>query len=791
MIPIENIPIRHIRELLSARLYRKLVRLGVRSIRDLQQLPQTTFLKASSAGTASWKEVHRLLGVINIDPESILATYLKNKEIELPFAIPQAQTVTLPVMFLQALKDFFSLVNNPFAKDCIFKRYGLEGKPCTLEEIGIYHGKTRERVRQIIQVYKDKLTTLTKGGVLIDANCTFSKPLSEEISRLSDLLRSKPIHSSQGIILSFSRGSSQQNESKFQPADLFLIELLQYDVITYGKSGIVFSPSVLNRDDLLQVCHSIVEHLKTAVVPVSSFDLTVRVKKDLSNRKLSNQIVEQVCGVLSEIQQVGADANTKYQARFDILSTQEDRAYRVLSESKKPMHYSEIQRTIKSTLLSLGVKRIPTTPTLNTLPADERFVPIGKSGNWMLREWGQASETISELMKEALHRANRPCSAREIWEYAVARRPGLAVETIRSYLQIYKQDFVRLIGHKYILADWKQNFKDALDTKAALRVEPSAYDSFILKQFESAGVTELKLGYLVDQLSAKFLYSGSGARARIKSTKYLNFRLNDGICYVSVSPEKLNARQIQNKRQPILALISDQIELLLRNTAGKSMPLGNLVKVLTKQYGFNRASVYRVVSEHPDLSKLNSDSGTIVVLNAPKEMQDVEEAQAKVREIKSLIGQGENATTEFKASLRWDNRTRQVNRELEYEVARAVCALANTLGGRLLIGVSDGGGILGINNDYRTFAKKNRDGFQLHLNNVLNNYLGRGIHSVITIAFPTIDGKEICDIQVRCMEPVFLNNGKSMEFHIRAAGSSQSLNAKEQYEYIEKHWKDH
>jgi predicted HTH transcriptional regulator len=126
---------------------------------------------------------------------------------------------------------------------------------------------------------------------------------------------------------------------------------------------------------------------------------------------------------------------------------------------------------------------------------------------------------------------------------------------------------------------------------------------------------------------------------------------------------------------------------------------------------------------------------------------------------------------------------------------RAIVSLLNSEGGILFIGVSDTGEIIGLENDYRTFKKQNQDGFLLHLDNLINNYLGKEFHQYLTISVENIEKNEICVVQVRKAEdPVFLKSKDTSgniieEFFIRGAASSQPLGLKDTMDYIKSHWK--
>ncbi|MDX9913683.1 MAG: ATP-binding protein [Candidatus Moranbacteria bacterium] len=156
---------------------------------------------------------------------------------------------------------------------------------------------------------------------------------------------------------------------------------------------------------------------------------------------------------------------------------------------------------------------------------------------------------------------------------------------------------------------------------------------------------------------------------------------------------------------------------------------------------------------------------------------------------KKIISQGENNFVEFKSSLRWDYEKNNTNRILEYVVAKTMCAFLNADGGKLIIGVDDSGAALGLEKDYQTLHKKNKDGFLLQLTQIINQYLGKEFYHYIDWRIIEIDGADICIVEILPSDiPAYLNNENNNEFFVRKSSSSQPLNMRQVAEYIKLHW---
>ncbi len=197
--------------------------------------------------------------------------------------------------------------------------------------------------------------------------------------------------------------------------------------------------------------------------------------------------------------------------------------------------------------------------------------------------------------------------------------------------------------------------------------------------------------------------------------------------------------------------------------------------------------------EYPNLSKKDTSDGDKEVpekdlLKRQGGVDGVNEIQIDdVELIRELINKGEGKTIEFKESMRWDFHQNKLNKDLEHEVVKTIAAFANTNGGHLLIGVSDNRELVGLKNDYKILGKKqNADGFKLQLGNILNNYLGKDIHSIIDAEILKIDEFEICFVKVRrSSKPVYVNED---QFFIRGVASTEQLKSKKMIEYIEDNW---
>ena len=163
---------------------------------------------------------------------------------------------------------------------------------------------------------------------------------------------------------------------------------------------------------------------------------------------------------------------------------------------------------------------------------------------------------------------------------------------------------------------------------------------------------------------------------------------------------------------------------------------------------------------------------------------------SKIKILKNLLNLGEGRKIEFKRSLRWDFEKGAVNKDLEKPVIKTIAGFLNSEGGSLIIGISDKKLVRGLENDFRTLPKKDKDGFENFLTQVIRSKIGSQSLRLINFEFYYASGKTVCLIKVKKSEdPVFTKINGSEEFFVRVGNSTASLSISESVNYIKNHWK--
>lgn len=157
--------------------------------------------------------------------------------------------------------------------------------------------------------------------------------------------------------------------------------------------------------------------------------------------------------------------------------------------------------------------------------------------------------------------------------------------------------------------------------------------------------------------------------------------------------------------------------------------------------------------------------------------------------ILDLILSGEGQNLELKQTFRWDVKEKNLNKGLEKITMKTIAGFLNSEGGKIILGVADDKSIFGLNQDYQTLARKNRDGFENHFSQEFNNVIGARFRKFIKLSFEIIDNKDICLIEAYpASEPVYININNAEEFYIRTGNITSALPVSKIADYVKSRW---
>lgn len=150
-------------------------------------------------------------------------------------------------------------------------------------------------------------------------------------------------------------------------------------------------------------------------------------------------------------------------------------------------------------------------------------------------------------------------------------------------------------------------------------------------------------------------------------------------------------------------------------------------------------------------------------------------------EVEHLITLGESDTLEFKSTLRTNLKTGEKDKRMEKAVLKTLVAFLNSEGGTLLIGVTDDGNILGV--DEESFD--NRDKLNLHMTNLISSQIGDEFLPYIRFKLIEFGDRAVMNVVCkRCRTPVFLRENKTEQYYVRSGPSSVELIGSDMVKYI-------
>jgi hypothetical protein len=158
-------------------------------------------------------------------------------------------------------------------------------------------------------------------------------------------------------------------------------------------------------------------------------------------------------------------------------------------------------------------------------------------------------------------------------------------------------------------------------------------------------------------------------------------------------------------------------------------------------------------------------------------------------DLRAIIARGESINLEFKSSFRWDLRESKPNKALEGVVLKTVAGYMNGNGGTLLIGVADDGSIAGLEADYKTLKKPDRDGFEQVLMTAVATKIGADACREVQTVFHLLENKDVCRVMVTpAHRPMYVRDGDTPKLYVRTGVSTRELNVQEAINYTAAHW---
>jgi hypothetical protein len=296
-------------------------------------------------------------------------------------------------------------------KEVISRRFGLVGEKETLEAVGVAFKITRERVRQI---ERDGLRKLSDS---------LSTPVCQKILKeyASYLKKNGSIKREDLMLLEF-------GENNFQNHVFFLLTLAGgFFRIPETENFHAYWTIDKKADIKIQkTLQSFISKLEKIQKPVA-----LPAYVPLSLVEVSKKIILGPKGLygLKEWPEVNPRGI-------------KDKAYIVLKEEEKPLHFTEVATLINSSSIFNSHKNVIPQTVHNELIKDPRFVLVGR-GLYGLKEWGYEPGVVRDVIYREIKNSGKPLPEQEIVKKVLNQRrvqPGTILLNLRNKKYFAKDD---------------------------------------------------------------------------------------------------------------------------------------------------------------------------------------------------------------------------------------------------------------------------------------------------------------------------------------------------------------
>ena len=323
---------------------------------------------------------------------------------------------------INLIENALGAISNNRTREVVRRRFGLhDGRRHTLEVIGQDHGITRERVRQI---ESNGLSALRDAKVLNRFEPVF-EAVRNHLSEHGDLKREDKLYDDLTYVC-FPAKEIERLKKSQDVAALDRCRSAFYLILTLGDDF----AKVPENEYFYPVWTSNKNSVKTAKKAVESLIKHLNVKKSVLP---AEKLVEAAKNILPDLSDkaiysyVDAAKHIKqdHKGHYGLIHWFEisprgvkDKAYIVLKNENRPLHFSEVTDLINRILPS--GRRAYVQTVHNELIKDKRFVLVGR-GLYALSEWGYQPGTVSEIISQVLKQEG-PLTKEEIAKKVLAKR---------------------------------------------------------------------------------------------------------------------------------------------------------------------------------------------------------------------------------------------------------------------------------------------------------------------------------------------------------------------------------
>lgn len=329
-------------------------------------------------------------------------------------------------------------------QDVITRRFSLNNQPKqTLEKIGESFSVTRERVRQIENIALSKLRRTINNTKFYRIN----KLAKEIISQRGGIMLEDDLVSEM-LSVFLKRGDADANIIK-------LSMVIDPELVKQDKSDSFFpfwTHNSISVPEIRQINDSAISLLKKKTDVIEEPKLVAELKAIFSRKdmEVTDKTLVASLSVDKRLKHVESGWGLIEWRHINPRSIR-DKAYIVLKQAKKPLHFVDIANKISE--VGFDRKVVTVQAVHNELIRCDKFVLVGR-GLYVLKEWGYKEGTVADVIEEILSEKSEPMTKQEIIE-AVLKQRHVRIGTISLNLQ-KNPHFVRVGRAVYTLDEDKK-----------------------------------------------------------------------------------------------------------------------------------------------------------------------------------------------------------------------------------------------------------------------------------------------------------------------------------------------
>lgn len=517
----------------------------------------------------------------------------------------------------QVIKHLPQLIEEIFRREpderywlIIQRRFGLgKAEKLTLEDMGNVFSLTRERIRQLEEKALRILENVLVEQHYAGKNYHIHPLVHKLVGIIQVILAAKPnnlILETKLLQLIHQRFIIDAENISSSIFSLLSLLGAQRIAINYPNAVPIWGYIAITERRVLESRIKRLDDFLTRemILPQNEVDILVRLNK--GGKKSEKLTLAELSGLIDLCSSIEKREDGSVWGRFEYLKGRSNQVERILLESGSRMRIADIVRTINHRLVSSGQHRITALNLKNQIVGDDRFVPIGRSGQWGLKSSPHLdAKSVLKLMEECLIAINKPATIDEIFTY-VSERRRVSKHSIGWYLTTEKETFVKAGRTTWGLVNWS----DAPATDAWNEEQIADFVANIFKRYK---VKELDYKIIKEALMQEADVSAKQAQGLLnynpviktrKGAKWdrllAGFQSNYKVMLAQGNPHF--SQRSAGLRQRVEQSVHDILEAL----PNKQMPMAELIRSLQKQFDCAEATLYSYIEKMNAIDRIDA-----------------------------------------------------------------------------------------------------------------------------------------------------------------------------------------